>query len=244
MGVGIWFLKRCQLLERLSDLELQELEGKSRVRRFPRATPIYLPSEACDAVFLLTKGRVKICYLTPDGKQSILAFVEPGELFGEAALIEPGGAREDYAETVEASEIVWLPGDTIRQIAEQNSGLSLGITRLIGMRRKRIERRLRHLLFLPSKKRLCHLILELAEQYGKETPEGILLSIRLSHQDLAAVIGATRETVTVLLGELQTDGFIEVGRRKITVIDIARLAEYVEIDPPRPRSAVSAPAKP
>lgn len=238
MGVGIWFLKRCQLLERLTDSELQELESRSLLRRFRRSTPVYLPSEACDAVFLLTKGRVKICYLTPDGRQSILGFVEPGEVFGESALVDPHSRREEYAETVEASEIVWLPGDIIRKIAEQNPALSLGITRLIGLRRKRVERRLRHLLFLPTKKRLCHLILELAEEYGKETPEGIALSIRLSHQDLAAVIGATRETVTVLLGELQGDGLIQVGRRRITVVDMDRLAELVEVAPPAPKSDV------
>ncbi len=239
MGVGIWFLKRCQLLERLTEAELVELESRSLMRRFARGTPIYLPSEASDAVFLLAKGRVKICYLTPDGRQSILGFVEPGEVFGESALVDPESEREEYAEAVEASEIVWLPGDIIRRIAEQNPALSLGITRLIGLRRKRVERRLRQLLFLPIKKRLCHLILELAEEYGKVTPDGIALGIRLSHQDLAAVIGATRETVTVLLGELQSEGLIAVGRRKITVLEMDRLAKLVEVPPPAPKSSAS-----
>ena len=242
MGAGFWYLKQCRLLERLTDDELRRLEARSRVRRFRRNSPVYLPSESSDSVFLLTSGRVKICHLTPEGKQSILAFIEPGEMFGELALVEPGEAREEYAETVEPSDIVWMPGETVRELAEQNAGLSLSITRLIGMRRRRIERRLRHLLFLSNKQRLCHLLLELAEQYGKRDQEGVTLSIRLSHQDLAAVIGATRETVTVILGELQSAEILKVGRRRITVTNIDKLAGVV--DEPAPSVKSSQPEAP
>ena len=233
MGAGIWYLKQCRLLSRLTDDELRRLESSCRTRQFPRGAPVYLPAEISDSVLLVIRGRVKICHLTTDGKQSILAFIEPGELFGELAVVEPEQPREEYAETVEPSEIAAIAGATLRDLAERNPNLSLGISRLIGLRRRRIEQRLKHLLFLPSKERLCHLLLELAEQYGTQTDDGVSLGIRLSHQDLAAVIGATRETVTVTLGELQEQGLLRTGRRRITLTNLEALAKLVDEKPPR-----------
>lgn len=98
---------------------------------------------------------------------------------------------------------------------------------MIGWRRRRIERRLKGLLFRSNRKRLIHLLLELAEDYGRGVPEGVLITLGLSHQELAAVIGATRETVTVLLGELQLEGFLSVKRRKLVVKALERLAQEV-----------------
>ena len=106
--------------------------------------------------------------------------------------------------------------------------ISLGITKLIGFRRLRIERRLKSLLFHSNRDRLVHLLLELAEQYGTQHADGVLLGIRLSHQDLASIIGSTRETVTVLLGKLQGEKKIKVGRRRIVITQPRELAESVQ----------------
>jgi CRP-like cAMP-binding protein len=227
MSEKLWYLKRCDLFERLSPKELERVESRSRARSFPRNTPVYLPLDAADSVFLLASGRVKICHLTPDGKQSILAFIEPGELFGELAVFE-SGAREEYAETTDPSTVVMIPGDEMQRLLSEHPVVSLNLTRMMGLRRKRVERRLKNLLFLSNRDRLTHLLLELAEQYGERTQEGLRLRIRLSHQDLANVIGSTRETVTMTLGDMAADGLISVGRRSILIRQPERLAQSVE----------------
>jgi hypothetical protein len=84
---------------------------------------------------------------------------------------------------------------------------------MIGLRRHRIERRLKNLLFLPNRDRLVNLLLDLAEQFGAHDNDGIRLRIKLSHQELGNLIGSTRETVTVLLGQLRSEGSVEGGRR-------------------------------
>jgi CRP-like cAMP-binding protein len=231
MSEKLWHLKRCNLFQQLTPEQLRRVELHSRARSFPRRTPIYLPADQADAVFLLTDGRAKICHLTPDGKQSILAFVEPGELFGELAILEPG-RREEYAETIEDSTVVLIPGEEVQRLMREHPDVSLGVTKMIGLRRRRVEQRLKNLLFLSNRDRLTHLLLELAEQYGRRTKDAVELSIRLSHQDLANVIGSTRETVTVVLGEMQLDGLIRVGRRKIAILDTNRLAQSVQREPP------------
>ena len=184
---------------------------------------LYLPSDTADGAFLLAQGRVRICSTTLEGKQAILAFVEPGELFGELALIQTG-EREERAETTTDSTVVLLPGDELRRLMETFAEVSLGVAKLIGLRRKRVERRLRSLLFRSNRDRLAHLLLELVEQYGRTSNDGVLLDIKLSHQELSSIIGATRETVTTLLGEMQLEGLLKVSRQKIIVRDLRRLA--------------------
>lgn len=231
MSEKLWYLKNCQLFEQLTTDDLQEIERRSKARTFPRGTPVYLPLDETNSVFLLASGRVKICHLTPDGKQSILAFIEPGELFGELAMLDTG-PRNEYAESVEKSTIVLIPGEVMQRTMAANAGVTLGVTKLIGLRRRRIEQRLKNLLFLSNRERLTHLLLELAEQYGVRENTGLRLRIQLSHQDLANVIGSTRETVTVVLGELQQEGLVSLGRRRLVILDLQRLANSVHRNTP------------
>jgi CRP-like cAMP-binding protein len=232
MSEKYWHLKRCDLFERLSPDELKRVELRSLARSFPQKTPIYLPADAANGVLLLASGRVKICSITVDGKQSILTFVEPGELFGELAILA-GGQREEIAEAVESSTAILIPADEMRRLVAEHPEVSLGITKLFGLRRQRIERRLKYLLFHSNRERLIHLLLELAEQYGRPVADGVNLGIKLSHQDLANIIGSTRETVTVTLGELQSAGLLQMGRRKIVLADLERLAAAVSASTPR-----------
>ncbi len=204
------------------------------MREFPRNSTIFLPSDVADGVFLLGQGRVRICSNTADGKQAIMAFIDPGEVFGELSLIQ-GGEREERAEAAVDSTVILLPGNELRQLLEESASLSLGVTKLIGLRRKRIERRLRNLLFRSNRDRLGHLLLELTEQYGKNGDDGVILDIKLSHQELASIIGVTRETVTTLLGEMQLEGLLQISRQKVVIRNLQRLSACLDATvPPLP----------
>ena len=232
MSQSFWHIRNCSLFGRLSDEQLERLERKSLYRKFPKGSSIYLPQDTADAAFLVAEGRVRLCSTTPDGKQCILGFIDSGELFGEMSVVD-SSSREERAEAAVNTSVVLIPGNVLRELMEQSSQLTLGVTKLIGLRRRRIERRLKSLLFRNNRDRLTHLLTELAEQYGTATTEGIELRIRLSHQDLASVIGATRETVTTLLGEMQTEGLVTIRRQKLIVHDIPRLnAQLRRLSPP------------
>ena len=229
-----WYIKRCRLFERLYDQQLGRLETRACVRTFPKNSPIYLPSDASRSVLLLAEGRVKLSSVTPDGKQSIMALIVPGELFGELALLG-NGTRDEHAETVLASTVVLLPVEAVEQLMSESPELSLGVTKLIGFRRKRIERRLQHLLFRSNRERLVHLLMELVENYGQRQSDGVGLNLKLSHQDLAGIIGSTRESVTVLLGELQLEGCLKISRQRIVIQDFQRLTAGTDaVIPPLP----------
>lgn len=223
MGQSFWHIRNCSLFNRLDDSDLEFLEQKSRIKKFPKGASIYLPNEVADGTFLVAEGRVRIGSTTPEGKQCILGFVEPGEIFGELSLVD-SGKREERAEAAVNSTIVLIASEQIQGLMERSPHLTLGVTKLIGLRRKRIERRLRSLLFRNNRDRLTHLLVELAEQYGNATANGIELGIRLSHQDLASIIGATRETVTTLLGEMQAEGLLQIRRQRLLLHDLRKLA--------------------
>jgi CRP/FNR family cyclic AMP-dependent transcriptional regulator len=231
MSEKYWYLKKCSLFERLDDQQLQQIEAHSRSKDFPANTPVYLPAEKADHVFLLAKGLVKVSHLTADAKESILAFVESGELFGELALFD-GQSRDELVKTMEPSTVVMIPAARLQQLMADSTDVALAITKLVGLRRQRIERRLKNLLFLSNRDRLVHLLLELAEQYGVSTDDGVRLRIKLSHQELANLIGSTRETVTVVLGQLRAQDCVAGGRRKIVITQPERLAQSVDRQPP------------
>jgi len=229
-----WHVRRCSLFGQLDNDQLDQLERTSRIRTFARGDTIYLPSEASQAVFFLTKGRVRLSSATAEGKLAILGFIEPGEVFGELALVEPG-PREERAEAMAESTIVLLSGESLQHLMQQSSHVSLQITKLMGFRRRQLERRLRGLLFRSNKTKLIMLIQDLLDQYGLLEQYGLngqvkptltpkkLSGIKLSHQDLASLIGATRESVTHILGELQRKGIVQCGRQKILVYDLQAL---------------------
>ena len=226
-----WYLKRCELFELLEGTQIAKLESQSQVRTFDRKNLVYLPDDESDSVLLLASGRVRIYHLTPEGKETLLAFIDPGELFGELSIIGQT-EREEFAETMEKSQIVKIPGNTIRELMADNASVTMGVTKLIGLRRQRFERRLKSLMFQPNRDRLIFLLLELAERYAVPHPNGTALRIRLSHQEMANIIGSTRETVTVVLGELRHEQLIEVKRRQVIIKNIDRLASSIGAKPP------------
>ncbi len=231
MADSFWYIKNCNLFSQLSASDIAELESQSRMRKLKRGEPVYLPHEQADGVILVAQGRVKICHATPDGKQSILGFIDSGEIFGELSLLG-SERRDEYVETTEKTTLVLLPKQAVQHVIRKYPDLVLGVTKLIGARRQRVEKRLRNLLFRSNRERVIHLLLELCEKYGETSEEGISLNIRLSHQEMACIIGSTRETVTVVLGQLQKENLLKISRRRVVITNLSRLAAEVNETPP------------
>ena len=222
MSEAIWFLKRCPLFEHLATEECRRLEGRARARSFPRRSVVYFPDDPGESVILLTRGRVKIIALTPDGREMIFAFIEPGELFGELAVLD-AAPRNEHAEAIEDSYALSIPREEVLWLMGQRPEIAFSITKLIGLRLRRVENRLKHLLFRSIRERTLSMLLELLGSYGRAAGGRWEIDLRLSHQEFANLIGATRETVTLTLGQLQKEGLVKMNRRRITVLDRDRI---------------------
>jgi CRP-like cAMP-binding protein len=242
MADSYWYIKNCDLFSQVSADDIAWLESKSRMRKVKRGETVYLPDDAADDILLVASGRVKICHATPEGKQSIIGFIDPGEIFGELSLLDSNSGREGIAEAAEKSIVVAIPKNELLAIVQKYPSIVLGVTKLIGLRRQRVERRLRNLLFRSNRDRVIHLLLELSEKYGRRTDSGIELQIRLSHQEMASIVGSTRETVTVVLGQLQAEGLLSIARRRIFLLSLEKLAE--EVNEPTPKLKIPDPPQP
>lgn len=227
MQERIWYLKSSQLLEMFDADQLAAIERQSRWKKFSRGTPIYLPGEDADSVYIVAEGLVKLCHLTADGKVSTLAFIKIGEVFGELSLLESGN-RGEYCEAAADTTIIRIPRETLLPYMDVNMQFVVAITKIVGFRRRRIENQLKSLLFSSNQQRLAHLLLDLAEQFGSAVDDGIRIGLKLSHQELANLIGTTRETVTIMLGKLKADGMIGGKRESVVLTDILRLASSVD----------------
>lgn len=222
MHERLWHLRAVPLFDLLTPDEMTDLECNARVRSFRRKEVIYFPSTPGESVLIVLKGRVKLKDITPDGKESILAFVEVGEVFGELALFDDDN-RQNYAEAVLETQIAAVPKEPMLEVMNRRADLSLRITKLVGLRRKQAEARLRQLLFRTTRERLVYVLLNLLSQHSEKNGTTTEITLPLSHQDIAGLIGATRESVTMALGELQGEGLIRVKRQRLILYDIDRL---------------------
>lgn len=221
------YLQTSRLFASLSDLQTEEIVRQSTVRQLPSKSHLRIPTVETTQVHLMLRGRAKVSYLTRDGKQPILYFVNPDELVGEQTIFH-GRQSNDYVETIESSVVATMPSRLMRDLVLAEPTFSTSLLELISRRRAQSENRTRQLLFLTNRERLTHLLLDLAAEYGSEVDGQLELNIKLSHQDLANYIGSTRETVTVVLGKMQLDGLLTVKRRRIALLDAATLAASVD----------------
>ncbi len=235
MQETLWHLRRCELFSQVAPDALQHIESRCRICHFSPQQVIDRPSETADCLFFLATGLVKRCHLTVDGKESILAFAEQGEVFGELALCDTG-ERSEYVVAVEPCTVLIVPVDEVRQLMTQQVSVAMRVTEMLARRGRRLERRLKNLLFNSNRQRLVHLLIELADQFGACCDAGLQLRIKLSHQELASMIGATRETVTMICGQLKVEGCIDYGRRRIVLTDLRRLSENVRHPAPSDQS--------
>lgn len=227
MDGPLWYLKQCPLFERLTAPEAAQLNRHARAREYRRKELIYAPTEPGRSILLLARGRVKIMDVTGDGKETIFAFIEEGELFGELAAVDDDPRRE-FAEAATHARVLMIPREVLARLMAARPDIALGVTKLIGLRRRRVENRLRNVLFLSGRERVLRVLRELLDEYGEGTGDCRGIRLPLSHQDIAGLVGLTRESVTVLLGELQRSGLVAVQRRRITVLHCQRLQELLD----------------
>ena len=213
----IWYLQRINLFKEIPADDMEELARVTRMELAKKKETIFLPGESSRQVYLLKTGRVKISRISEDGRELTLALLEPGEIFGELDILE-GSVRDTIAEAMEDSQLCVIQKEQFLSMIRKRPELSFRLTKLIGLRLRRIESRVEDLVFRDVPSRLAHLLIQLSEEYGNPTQDGILLSIKITHQEMANLIGSIRETVSATLGEFKKEGLITSEGRKIIIL--------------------------
>jgi CRP-like cAMP-binding protein len=180
--------------------------------------PLYLPGDPSSNVYLLKKGRVKIANTASSGKEVTFDILEAGEVFGELDVLEDA-PRSTSAEALDDALICVIPRKDFDQYLAMHPTVMFKLTKLIGLRLKKIQSRVEDLVFRDVPARLAHLLVELSKTDGVADTQGIRLKVKLTHQEMANLIGCSRETVSTTMGQFRDDGLIQVDGRTITILN-------------------------
>jgi len=211
-------LRKCEVLSDVPMDVVQQLLRGAKLGSFRPRQVVYLPGDRAQGVFFVAQGRVKISKVTRDGKELTLAYRVGGDFFGEPCLLE-GGPREEMAEAMDATLAVEVDREVLDDALRTSGQTAYRFTRALITRRKDLESRVEQLIFKDVGAKLAELLLELGEQHGIKDDRGVVVGLKITHQEMANLIGSTRETVSLTLSQFKRRGLIQTEGRRVILAD-------------------------
>jgi CRP/FNR family transcriptional regulator len=208
-NIKVEFLKNIELFSSLTDEELQEVCKMVIVEEFKKSEVILHEEDVNDYMYIILIGKVKVTQATEDGKEIILAIHGADEFFGEISLIDGKTSPATVLATDDSLIAIISKGDFYSLLSNQPKVFDRFL-QILCSRLRESWKRIQILNFKNSSQRIKMLILTLSYDNGKKTPEGMVLNIKLTHQNIADMTGLTRETVTRVLDRWQRAGEITI----------------------------------
>lgn len=216
-------LGRCPLFSGLGPEPLQAIAQTLRRRRFRRGEVLFHEGDPGDSLFIVASGAVKVVVPSEEGDEAILATLRRGDFLGELALLD-GAPRSASAIALEATETMALPRDRFKALVASEPVIRDALLSSLAGELRRLTAHVAELHFLDLTGRLAARLARLAEEHGTREADGsIRLDAPLTQSDLAAMIGATRQSVNKLLGEFVEEGLLRLDRDAIVIPDLEAL---------------------
>jgi CRP/FNR family transcriptional regulator len=221
----MWYLKRCDLFHNLKKEALERIAAIANEKNVPKKQIVMSADGEDDIMYVLKKGTVRVFKLSADGKMITLDILKDGDIFGALSAVK-GGTSGAYAETLEDSYICAIRQEDLTGIIREMPDLAISLIGKINRKLKEAEDRIADLVFRDVPGRIASVLLKLAEQFGKTGDGGVEISIKLTHQELADMVGSSRETATIVLNEFKEDGVVSTSEKHISIIDEKRLRQW------------------
>jgi len=217
-----------QLFGTLNDEENRWLDERCAIRKVGKGKYVKAPGEPCNYVYVLKEGRVKGGRFSDEGKELISMILRPCEIFGLLSILENANESFFY-QALENSTVGFIKTDDLKKLLKKNATLSFEILTVIGKRLLDAEQKHYSFVFQGIRGRLANFLLYLARDMGKKVGHEILVKHDLTQQEMANIIGTTRQTATTLLNELKRDDIIHyVDRTKFLIRDISLLEKMAD----------------
>lgn len=216
-------LRRIPLFADFHAKDLQMIHRLALSERYPRGATIFSENDPGDALHVVLQGMVRIYRMADDGREKTLAFLEEGEFFGEMALLD-GGRRSAIAEALEETCVLVIPRADFVRLLTERPDIALEIIRVLSQRLRQTNAQLMEAIFCDARQRVALTLVDLASRHGNPSPDGVSIALRVTHQELAHMVGSARETVSRVLASLQDEGLLRTNGRHLVVVDMERLA--------------------
>jgi CRP/FNR family transcriptional regulator len=216
-------LRDCRFFGGLEPNQLAALVDIARLQQASRGRRLFEQDTPCQGLFVVGSGRVKLCRVNPDGKEHILHMADPGQTFAEAAVF----GDFDYpvaAEVVDDAELAFLPKGPMLKLMVDHPQMPLKMLASMSQWLRRLVDLMESIVLRDAAGRVAKYLLALRESESADT-----VRVPIRHQDLAAHLGLTRETISRTLGHLETEGLIQLRPRgEVALTDVDGLATLVE----------------
>jgi CRP-like cAMP-binding protein len=209
-------LQRSPLFRGLSPAALERIAGLAVQRSYRNGEIVFSQGDPGDALYAVVTGKIRISSGAADGREIFLNIMEPGDTFGEIALLD-GGTRTASATATAPSELVLIRREHFQSLLEREPAVALELLRLCGERLRWTSGLVEDAALLDAPARLAKRLISLGQLHGQRTPNGVTL--RISQEDLASFLGVSRQVVNQYLQGWKGRGWIDLGRGVVTVRD-------------------------
>ncbi|QAU32854.1 Crp/Fnr family transcriptional regulator [Janthinobacterium sp. 17J80-10] len=226
-----WYWNRIQLFDGVAEAQRTFIGSAERLE-FRRGQVIFGASDPANYVYFLEQGSVKIYHLSPDGEVTIFWFCVPGELFGAGGLA--GAERQSVHALATTRTVVYaLKRGDFDDILRAHPQLAINVLRLVGARLRLACDAVTDNATRRTDARLARILLRLAQQWGSQSGTAVHFGAPITNQELANMVGASRQTVNRILKDFQHAGWLDFDRRKIILLQPATLYDLVNADQTR-----------
>jgi CRP/FNR family cyclic AMP-dependent transcriptional regulator len=212
----------------LSDEEYKDLNVEHRVLEVPKGEYIYFEAYNHNKIYFVKEGTIKIGYIDQEGNEKVKEIIQQGELFGQFSL-EKNNLHGEFAQAYRNDvSLCSFTIDNFERLLKSRPDLALRYSKQVGAKLRNIENRLVNLLNKDVRTRLIHFLWQLVEQnLGENTVDGFCMPNYLTHEDIANLIGSSRQTVTTLINELEGEGILSYNRQEICFMNVKKLQNLV-----------------
>src|SRR6202049_1057985 len=220
------YLKQVSLFADLADEDIHELMTVAKRRPFRSGEVIFHRDDPGQVLYMIKEGKVKICIISPDGQEISLAVFGKGECFGEFAILD-GLPRSADAVALERVECYTLQRSDFHKAIMKNPKIAIQALEVLSKRLRTTDQMIEDLIFLDVYGRVAKKLLELADTHGSKVGNGIRIDVRLTQQELASMVGASRESVNKVMGYFTDKDFISTDKHRITLHRIVELKRRI-----------------
>ncbi len=215
-------LRSAPLFRELDDEAAAALRDSMDEVRVTRGQVLFREGDAGDRVYVVIEGKVKLGRTAPDGRENLLAVLGPGQMFGELSLFDPG-PRSATATAVTDSMLLGLGHEDLLPLLTGRPEVARGLLLQIAQRLRRSNEAMADLVFADVPGRVAKALLDLSQRFGAASRDGIRVSHDLTQEELAQLVGASRETVNKALADFVHRGWIRLEQRSVVLLDLDRL---------------------